>query len=99
MLDRAEGRAREHLLSEALRLGDDLRSALERGGWVHRHPVLALAAAATVGAAAVPLALALLRSPRKALRTARLVLGRLGARLGFSEAGSVVDRLCDAVLG
>lgn len=99
MLDRAEGRAREHLLSEALRLGDDVRSAFEPGGWVRRHPVLAAATAAAIGAVAVPLALGALRSPRRSWRMARRLLGRFGPRTGIPDAGSAVDRLRDSILG
>ena len=99
VLDRAEGRAREHLLGEALRIEEELRRGFEPGGWVRRHPVLATAAAATLGAVAVPLALAALRSPRSSMRMARQLLVRLGPRTGFSEAAAVVDRLRDTVLG
>jgi hypothetical protein len=86
VLDRAEARAKERLASNARALQEDLEAALKDGGVIRQHPYVAMAAAASLGAVAVPLLLRFLRSPGPALRSA----GRLARVMGFRSwlAGS-----------
>jgi hypothetical protein len=76
VLDQAETRVKERLVLHARAFEGELKSAFAEGGLVRRHPYVAIGAAASFGALAVPLLLRFARSPGHALRTAgRLVRG------------------------
>jgi hypothetical protein len=87
VLNRVEARAKERLLLDAHGLKEDLRTALEDGGVIRRHPYVAMVAATSLGAIGVSLLLRFLRSPGPALRSAGRLAKVIGFRLGSFGAG------------
>ena len=78
LLDRVEARAKERLVGHARVFEGELERAFAEGGLVRRHPYVAIAGAASLGALAVPLLLRLVRSPGPALRLAKRIVRATG---------------------
>jgi hypothetical protein len=85
-------RAKDRLASNAAALQEDLQAALEDGGVIRRHPCMAMVAAASLGAVAVPLLLRFLRSSGPALRSAGRLARVMGFRTWLAGSSLLADR-------